>query len=150
MATLTSNDSTTISSLQQRVNALRPDTRALWGTMTVDQMLWHVSEALEMALGRKAATSKGKGPVVGGIIRTLVLYGPWPKGKTPTADELKATSSHDFAAQHERLLRLLAEFGTKSAGGSWPTHPGFGAMSGKQWIRLQMRHLDHHLSQFGV
>jgi hypothetical protein len=26
----------------------------------------------------------------------------------------------------------------------------FGRLSGREWSRLQARHLDHHLKQFGV
>ena len=34
------------------VEALRPDAARRWGKMSVSQMLWHVNEAMEGALGR--------------------------------------------------------------------------------------------------
>ena len=36
----------------RRLKALRPDAQRRWGKMSVAQMLWHVNEAMEGALGR--------------------------------------------------------------------------------------------------
>ena len=36
----------------RRLRALRPDAERRWGKMSVSQMLWHVNEAMEGALGR--------------------------------------------------------------------------------------------------
>ena len=39
--------------IRSRVQALTPDAPRRWGKMTVDQMLWHVNTAMEMAIGSK-------------------------------------------------------------------------------------------------
>ena len=40
------------SAIQTRIRQLRPDSQRRWGKMSVGQMLWHVNEAMEAALGR--------------------------------------------------------------------------------------------------
>ena len=40
------------SALIERVRALRPDSTRRWGKMSVDQMLWHVNDAIAAALAR--------------------------------------------------------------------------------------------------
>ena len=39
----------------RRIRALQPDAARRWGKMSVAQMLWHVNEAMEGALGRIVA-----------------------------------------------------------------------------------------------
>jgi hypothetical protein len=39
------------SRIQTRLRALTPGSRPRWGKMSVDQMLWHVNEALACAVG---------------------------------------------------------------------------------------------------
>ena len=38
-------------SLEARLAALRPDSPHQWGSMTPDQMLWHVNQVLATSLG---------------------------------------------------------------------------------------------------
>lgn len=47
-------------------------------------------------------------------------------------------------------LRLLDEFGSRSIDAAWPDSAFLGPMKGHDWSRLQAKHVDHHLKQFGV
>ena len=148
MATLT-NDPATISSLSSRIRSLRPDASRQWGTMRTDQMLRHLNAVLEVALGKTPTDSKGMG-VLGKLMKYAVFYGPWPKGKTPTAPMYEARDTYDFDTERKRLLGNLEELGRRAPEGEWPLHPMFGRIHGKHWIHGQIRHIDHHLRQFGV
>ena len=117
--------------------------------MTVDQMLWHVNCGLENALGRYEVREH-KFPLPHSVLKFLVLNLPWRKGKTPTAREFLATSQYDFNAEKARLLRLIDEMSAKSLDDPWGKSSFMGPMTGRDWSKLQARHLDHHLSQFGV
>ena len=136
-------------SIKQRVSILRSDAQRRFGKMTVDQMLWHVNCGLENALGRYEVREQ-KIPLPYSVIKFLVLNLPWRKGKTPTAREFIASSHYDFAAEQARLLRLIDELSAKSLDDAWGKSSFMGPMTGRDWSRLQARHLDHHLSQFGV
>ena len=39
---------------------------------------------------------------------------------------------------------------TKSLDATWGRSSFMGPMTGRDWSRLQAKHLDHHLTQFGV
>jgi len=145
MATL--HDAPHRAALRERVRALRPDAERRWGSMTVDQMLWHVNQGLEQALGETTAAPM-KAPLPPGVMRFLVLTLPWPKD-APTMPELVAKERHDFAREQARCLALIDRVGERPLTGAWPVHSTFGTMHGRHWSALMAKHLRHHLAQFG-
>jgi DinB superfamily len=116
--------------------------------MSVDQMLWHISQGLELALGQ-ITTPAQKVPLPRPIMKFIVLNLPWPKG-APTVDVARATQEYDFEAERQRCLQLLDVFAAKKLNEPWPTNPIFGPVTGRFVSRVQTKHLDHHLKQFGV
>jgi len=143
------HDATVRDSLRTRIQSLRPDARRRWGSMSADQMLWHLADGFEMALGKRPYGKPKLPPLPKSVIRFAVLNLPWPKG-APTLDTLRATGNHDFEAERTRCLRLLDEMGQKDLGGEWPVHPAFGAVGGSFHSRMQAKHVEHHLRQFGA
>ena len=135
--------------LVARVRRLTPGSERRWGHMTVDQMLWHLNTAMEMYLGRQEC-GRLDNLFKRTLLKAVALYGPWPKGKAPTAPELKANGRYDLAAEQDRFERLAEEVGGKDVAGPWARHPAFGPMSGRQYSRLAWRHANHHLTQFSV
>lgn len=137
--------------IRSRVQALTPDAPRRWGKMTVDQMLWHVNTAMEMAIGSKTFAPR-KFPLPGAIMAFMVLELPWPKG-SPTMPELNAVElgrRYDFGAERARCLELIDAMTSRKIEGTWPRHPGFGAFAGRQWSALHAKHLDYHLKQFSA
>lgn len=133
---------------EKRLAALRPDSPRKWGTMSVDQMLWHVTTTLQLHLGEIPAPRE-RAPLPRSVMKFLVLNLPWPRG-TPTLASLVAKQQYDFADEHQRCLRLIDKFTSKRLDEDWPENPIFGKVSGTDISRLQAKHLDHHLKQFGV
>lgn len=135
--------------LTRRVNALTPQSQRRWGRMSVDQMLWHVNGMLRIAIGELAFV-----PQETLLRRTVIRFAafnlPWPKGRAPTAQEVTASGSYDFAQEQMLLCELLERFAARDLHTSWPRHPAFGGMSGENWSSLQHKHVDYHLQQFGV
>lgn len=143
------HDPATRDAVKARVAALRRDSPPRWGRMTVDQMLWHVNCSLENALGRYEV-KRVRLPLPRSVIKFLILRLPMRHRNAPTAPEYVARSRHDFDAERARLIGLIDELTTKSLDGAWRDNAFMGSMSGRDWSRLQARHLDHHLTQFGV
>lgn len=136
--------------LKTRVQALRADSPRKWGTMSADQMMWHVSQALDLCMGNLSGGIEKAPPLPKPILRFLVLSVPWPKG-APTSKVTKAAGEkRDFEAERARCLRLIDEFAARPIDGQWPLHPILGRMSGDQYSRLQAKHLNHHLTQFST
>jgi hypothetical protein len=141
------HDPHTRRSIEARLQSLQPTAARQWGTMTSDQMLWHVNQFLTFALD-EASTKPATNPLMLSILRFFTLYMPWPKG-APTNPKARATGSYDFAAERARCLALIDKFVARPVDGPWPVDPSFGRMSGRDQSRLQAKHLDHHLRQFG-
>jgi hypothetical protein len=80
----------------------------------------------------------------------LVYWLPWPKGKIPTAPEMRATKPVAWESDLQALHGLVDRFAELRPQGEWAEHPAFGRLSGKEWGVLCYLHLDHHLRQFGV
>ena len=134
--------------LVQRIQSLSPDSTRRWGKMTVDQMLWHVNDAMALSLGELTVDAH-KIPMPRGLLKFIVLNLPWGKGG-PTHPAFVAKKSYDFAAEQKRCLQLIDKVSGKDLNGAWPEHPAFGPMTGKQVSKLQAKHLNHHLTQFGA
>src|ERR1043166_3290717 len=133
-------------SLETRLKALTPHSPRRWGTMSADQMLWHVNQSLLMSLG-EGGFDDGRPPMPRALLRFFVLNMPWPKS-SPTHPQLVATRGHDFEAERAKCLTLIDKLVSRPIDGPWPDSPTFGPVNGRFVSRLQAKHLDHHFKQF--
>jgi hypothetical protein len=145
-------DQKTADGFVDRIYRLSPNTQAQWGKMNVSQMLAHCQVPLKMATG----DMKVKGNA---IIRFLfsrsakrqLLNDPEFKRSLPTMSEAKIANPSQFEKERAELLKILRNFVEKGPKGiTSEPHPFFGEMSISDWDTLQVKHLDHHLRQFGV
>jgi len=134
--------------IESRLAALRPDSQRKWGSMTPDQMLWHLNQFLEFALG-EGKYQRQKLPLPMPVMRFFLLYMPWPKG-SPTHPSARALEPHDFEAERARCRALIERFVSKPIDGPWPEDAAWGKVTGKFASRLQAKHFDHHLRQFNA
>ena len=144
-------DPETSVAIRQRICRIRFDSTRAWGKMTPHQMLCHLSDSYQMALGRRPLrdvstwTSRT-------IIKTVALNSPikWPKNipTLPQAEQGKGgTPPVDFEQDRLLLLEGIALF--LNADLTQSKHPTFGRMTTKEWMRWGFLHPDHHLRQFG-
>jgi len=87
-----------------------------------------------------------------GQIRKMVV-GPKPyKKETPTHPQYRmAATSKEFDTEKEHLLNALEQFFSEDQERSnRRKHPLFGLMTREEKGWSMFKHLDHHLSQFGV
>jgi len=132
-----------------RIRALTPDTRARWGRMNASRMLAHISDQIRMALGDIAAR-RGSGFLsVPPINRLMIYVVPWPKGARGP-QEAFTTAPESWGSDLQQLLVLVDRLREKRHHQLWPEHPMFGKLSGDDWAALSYKHLNHHLTQFGV
>jgi hypothetical protein len=135
--------------LRRRVEALAPDMKPRWGKMSIDQMLHHVNIVLAESLGEHTAAPNIRGlPEV--LVRWAILNLPWGRG-APTRPDMVIPEGqrYDFAQEKARCLSMMDRFLAKPVEEPWPRAANF-AMTGRHWSQLQYKHLDHHLTQFGV
>jgi hypothetical protein len=135
--------------LHARADGLGEEVEGRWGTMSVDQMLWHLNTGLRSALGEVEHRSIDS-LLSRTVLKWMALFGPWPRGKVRTNREMVALGRYHFEEELRELHRLIDEVGTRDVTVAWPRNAVFGPMSGWQWCRLEFRHVDYHLTQFGV
>lgn len=135
--------------IRTRVVRLSAASVPQWGTMSVDQMLWHVNQSLGLGLGKVRAAPR-KGPMPAVVMRPVALYMPWPKGKIEALPEIQAHERYDLAEQRQRFHELVEEFAARPLHFNWLPHPMLGRLSGPAWSRFQAKHVEHHFRQFGV
>jgi hypothetical protein len=84
-------------------------------------------------------------------IRYLMIHVcKWPRGKIQAPTGAFQTPSLGWEEDRAELLRLMGEFARTPLERLRSTHKTFGKMSGRDWDVLTWKHLDHHLTQFGV
>ncbi|MES2410190.1 MAG: DUF1569 domain-containing protein [Bacteroidota bacterium] len=134
-----------------RINSLSPETQALWGKMTADQMLSHCQAPIDFAFGKTPMKVNFVMRLLGKMIKGKMLKSKEFKKNSPTAPAFIRTGNYDFEQTKKELIEKIntfSELGEKAI--KTTNHPFFGEMSYDEWSQLHTMHLDHHLRQFGV
>lgn len=144
-------DKVAAESLIARIENLTPETRALWGKMSVGQMLEHCSIGMETIRGIRVIKRVFIGYLFGKMAKPS-FYNEKPfKQNLPTAKELTITNSVDFNRAKSTLIEHI--HATQVGGPDKCTkapHAFFGKMTPEEWGKGMYKHIDHHLQQFGV
>ena len=137
--------------LAQRLEQLTPDSKPLWGRMTVSQMLRHLCLWEDMIHENKRYKRPLIGRIIGPLILKQVLKQPDFRRNSPTVPEMRITKTYiDMAEERSRLMASLRRYATYDIPDNSFIHPFFGRMSREQIGLLAYKHLDHHLRQFGA
>src|SRR5215471_18358912 len=111
-------------SIEARLDAIRADSPRQWGSMSVDQMLWHVNQFLSGSPGEGTLVTQ-KSAIPAPIMKFFLIYMPWPRS-APTNKGAVAKGEHDLEAQRARCKALIAKFVSRPVDGEWPDDPSFG------------------------
>lgn len=134
--------------LLARLALLSPDRAPAWGRFTAPRMVLHLLESIRMAKGEIRPAPR---PLpLQFLVRPLFVHHlPWPKG-APTAPELLSRTPSTWEDDLAALRDAIATYPEPAADAALPDHPAFGPMDKRDWGVLLLRHVDHHLKQFGV
>jgi len=136
----------------QRINSLTPDTQPIWGTMSVAQMLAHCNVTYEMMYENihKKPNAFMKF-ILKSLIKNIVVSETAYKHNSRTAPQFIIKETKDFAFEKQRLIDYINK--TQQLGAAYfdnkESH-SFGALTKTEWNNMLYKHLNHHLSQFGV
>lgn len=134
-----------------RMNKLTAESQRLWGTMDVAQMLAHCNQAFKVPLSEKSPPKMYPFALIGWMMKSkLYNDSPWSKG-LPTAPSFRIADQRDFNKEKDQLTAMASRFHQSNpASIEKIIHPVFGKFSGEQWGMAMYKHLNHHLTQFGV
>lgn len=135
-----------------RINRLQNSTAPQWGKMNVAQMLAHCCVTYEFVYDNKHAKP---GAIARFFIRLFakkMVVGdkPYPRNGR-TAPAFLVPAEQDFDEQKARLVEYIKrtqQLGEKYFDGKESL--SFGKLNKKEWNNMFAKHLDHHLTQFGV
>lgn len=136
----------------QRINKLDPNTQPQWGKMNAAQMLAHCNVTYEMAFENKHPKPNFLMLFLlkAFVKNTVVSEKPYKKS-SQTAPAFLVKESRDFEAEKKRLIQYInqvVELGENHFENK--ASLSFGNLSKTEWNNMFYKHLDHHLSQFGV
>lgn len=138
--------------LLERINKLAPTSTPQWGSMDVAQMLAHCNVTYELVFDNIHPKPNGLKRFILKLLVKPLVVGPKPyKKSSPTAPEFLIKSNKDFVAEKARLIDYInktQELGQNHFEGK-ESH-SFGNLTGTEWNNMFYKHLDHHLTQFGV
>jgi hypothetical protein len=140
--------------LVARFARLTPAHERRWGTLTPHEMLCHLGDAFEMALGVRPRPNRVR-TRVRPLFKAVFLWSAvrWPHGirTNPSHDpRAEGTRPGAFDADRARLVAGMNALATAAPGSLEPVHGIFGAMTVRDWQRWAWKHADHHLRQFGL
>jgi hypothetical protein len=145
-------DQRTVAELTERINRLTPASAPQWGKMSADQMLAHCNVSYDMAYTDTYPPANAVMRVLLNLFVRKGVVGPKPYPRnSPTAPAFKVAGPRDFEQEKRKLLDYLERVqrdGRTSFNGR--PSPSFGPLSAAEWNTLFYKHLDHHLTQFGV
>lgn len=142
-----------ITELIPMLDKLDPNTKPLWGNMSAQRMIEHLSETIRMASGK----DKYPMEVPEDRIERMVSFLDSDKPMARNISVSFAPSATDL--KHEEIELAIDEFLLE-----WidfenhylenpeakEVHPYYGPLNYEQWIRLHSKHLTHHFEQFGL
>lgn len=136
-----------------RIGELNPEVQPQWGKMNPAQMLAHLNVMYELVYEpEKYPKPKGIEKFLIKLLAKNQVVGekPYPKNGR-TAPIFVISDDRDFENEKKNLIEYILK--TQSLG---ETHfegkasHSFGNLTSKEWNNMFYKHIDHHLTQFGV
>ena len=133
---------------------LTPETQPLWGAMSAQRMIEHLSDAIAIATEKIPVTAVITDP------ERIVKMQHWLTTdaemahniEVPFAGKNVPLRNEEIELALDELVDELLYFEEYFAGNDSKTslHPFYGQLNYTQWQLLNKKHLTHHFKQFGL
>lgn len=135
-----------------RIDNLTKETQPNWGKMSVAQMLAHCCVTYEMLFTDKHPKPNAFTRFMLKVFVKKIVVSEKPYSKNGrTAPQFLISDEKVFENEKKRLEEYIVK--TQQLGESYfegkESH-SFGKLTAKEWNNTFYKHLDHHLTQFGV
>ena len=136
----------------KRINNLSATSKPTWGKMSVSQMLAHCAVSYEMVFTEKYPKPNAFTKWILKMIVKNIVVSEKPYAKNGrTASQFIIADDKEFEVEKKNLVDYIIK--TQELG---ETHfegkesNSFGKLTAVEWNNSFYKHLDHHLTQFGV
>jgi len=144
----------TLDNFQKHISKLKHDQEPLWGTMSAQRMVEHLSEWIDLAMSNSSDYAL-EIPEEKVAKAQAFLFSEYPLPKNFKAKFLPFGANH----RNEELQSAIAEYESK-----WSDfeaffaknpdfkmfHPSFGNLDHKHILALHSKHMTHHFEQFNL
>lgn len=142
----------TIEKLKTRIHSLSGNEKPLWGKMNVAQMFSHCCVVFEQILGTNTQSPPRmmRWMLQCFFKKSMINEVPY-KPNLPTGPAFIRDGEYDLEQERKKLIQLITEVSALGPE-KISTIPSLslGNLSANEWSNLLLKHLDHHLRQFGV
>jgi hypothetical protein len=142
-------EESTYNYLRERLASIPADARPKWGKMDAAQMFKHCQYPLQIAMGKEKMKLASNWFVKTFFKKSLYSDKPYRRN-LPTVKNFKVIEDKDFQSEKEKLDQWMQELWYDRDNDNRRPHPVFGNFTKDQWGKMQWKHLNHHLEQFGV
>ncbi|MBP5982483.1 MAG: DUF1569 domain-containing protein [Fluviicola sp.] len=128
-------------------------TKPVWGSMSSQRMVEHLTDTLRIATGKNPQSLAIPEEKLPSMLRFL------ESDKEMAPNIAVAFATPEMELRHEELELAIDEFvdewlAFEELYAEQPlhtsVHPFYGALNGEQWLRLAQKHHTHHFKQFGL
>lgn len=135
-----------------RIDELHPNSKPMWGKMSVAQMLAHCVHPIKVALGEHKLGHSLIGKLIGKRFKNKMMQDDYVfQRNLPTPKTFRVLNEPDFYESQQALKEIIQRvYDTDKNAITQRPHPFFGKMTVDEWGILGYKHLDHHLRQFDV
>jgi oxepin-CoA hydrolase / 3-oxo-5,6-dehydrosuberyl-CoA semialdehyde dehydrogenase len=140
--------------LIDRIVGLTEETKSLWGKMSPQNMIEHLTWAFEISTGKINVSCQTPVNVLERVKKFLYENRPMPQNyKNPLLDENPLPFRFEKLSDakkvfHQEINYFVRYFDERPE--AIHTHPVFGPLGAGEWQRIHFKHCYHHLLQFGL
>ena len=142
-----------ISEIIPKLDKLTSETKPLWGDMSAQRMVEHLTDTIKIASGKTKFPLEVPEDKIEKMQEFLNSDKPMARGiVVPFAKKDEALRNEEIELAIDEFLLEWLDFDEHYAEneGRTESHPYYGQLNYNQWCRLHAKHLTHHFEQFGI
>lgn len=142
-----------ITELIPLLDKLDPNTKPLWGNMSAQRMIEHLSDSIRVSSGKDFFPMEVPEDRIERMLAFLDSEKPMAKNISvsfaPADVELR---NEEIELAIDEFLLEWIDFENHFAENpdTKEVHPYYGPLNYEQWLRLHAKHFTHHFEQFGL
>lgn len=144
---------TTLESILPYLEKLTPSSKALWGSMSAQRMIEHLTDSIRIATGENPQELLIEEAKIPKMILFLESDKPMAQNiEVPFAGKDTPLRNEEIELAVDEFVDAFLAFEELYETNLDLTHihPYYGPLNYQQWQRLNAKHLTHHFKQFGL
>lgn len=135
------------------LDQLSAETKPLWGKMTAQRMIEHLTDGVLTGMGRKELNCPYEGEKLERSRAFLLSEQPMPvEFKAHFVDDNAPLRNEEFDLAVDEFIEAWLDMEDYSEGSpeAVHVHPVFGPLNQTEWRWMHRKHITHHFMQFGL